>query len=126
MFSYALKCGYESTSSSWILLRVVYTLLGCFYNILDAKKTAVSIVWQCNLMCMQFVLLKPLLAVLPFILENFLLIDYYNLPLLSDNYYFNLYNPRLYIVIIQNISVAIAFYGITLYNLYDMYNIYMM
>ena len=31
---YALKCGYESISSSWILLRVVYTLLGCFYNIL--------------------------------------------------------------------------------------------
>eukprot|EP01041_Mallomonas_annulata_P006040 gene6040-12175_t len=86
--------------------------LRCCYDPRNAQRTASSIVWQCNAMCMQFVLLKPLLALLPLILERAGHIDYYNIPLVTASNMINWGSPRLYIGLIQNLSVASAFYGL--------------
>lgn len=82
----------------------------CCYN--NDNVHSVASVWlhQCLLMAMQFVLLKPLLTVVPLIVS---LIGYdYNVSMILDDHSINWYSPKLYANIVQNISVAIAFYGL--------------
>jgi hypothetical protein len=76
------------------------------------KPSSVAAAWlyQCKLMAMQFVIMKPVLTALPVIIELFG-IDYHGQPLVRDgNLNFNA--ARVYIIILQNLSVAIAFYGL--------------
>lgn len=76
------------------------------------KPSSVATAWlfQCQLMGMQFVLLKPILSFLPYLLEKFG-VDYNNIPLLIHNSP-NFQSPKLYIMVVANVSVCIAFYGL--------------
>ena len=76
----------------------------------DTEFLASSVFWQCFSMTMQFVLLKPLLAIIPYCL-TLLGVQYYNEPVLVNDM-INFSNPRLYMSIVQNVSVATAFYGL--------------
>ncbi len=85
----------------------------CGYNINSKKSIAYSFLYQCRLMGLQFVLMKPLLAMLPFIINSIIKKDIDDIPyLIGDNNAVNWNCPKLYIVILQNISVTIAFYGL--------------
>ena len=77
------------------------------------RPSSVAAAWlrQCQLMGMQFVLLKPLLAVAPFVLK-LLGLRYDELPPLIDHHALNWHSPKLYVMICQNVSVAVAFYGL--------------
>ena len=59
----------------------------------------------------QFVMMKPLLTALPFILRLWDKIDYDGRPPIL-NHTVNLYSPKLYIQLAENISVAVAFYAL--------------
>jgi hypothetical protein len=61
-------------------------------------------------MGMQFVLLKPVLSFIPYLLEKFG-VDYNGIPLLVNNSP-NFHAPKLYIMFVANVSVCIAFYGL--------------
>ena len=85
----------------------------CGYNINSKKSIAYAFLYQCRLMGLQFVLMKPLLAMLPFIINSIIEADIDDIPyLIGDNNSVNWRCPKLYIVILQNISVTIAFYGL--------------
>lgn len=77
------------------------------------KPSTVAAAWlyQCRLMAMQFVFFKPLLTAIPFII-TLSGIDYHRQPILLDDNTINWKAAKLYVVFFQNISVAIAFYGL--------------
>lgn len=90
----------------------------CCYDYHIPIRIAITWLYQCKLMVMQFVLLKPLLTFMPVV---FLLfgVDYYNIPVLLDpsndlTLYqrINFGSPQLYVLIMENISVTLAFYGL--------------
>ena len=62
------------------------------------RPTSVATAWlfQCQLMTMQFVMLKPLLTALPFILRLIKGLDYDNRPPILNGQ-INPYSPKLYI-----------------------------
>lgn len=72
---------------------------------------AASILDQCQTLAMQFVLLKPLLALVPFILETSG-VAYTSHNIVTEDHQIDWTSPRLYIYILLNISVAFAFYGL--------------
>ena len=84
--------------------------LSCCYDRKDHRKIAELVYRQCFLMTMQFVLLKPILALLPFVLE-LCGVPARGSPLLH-NQLPNFRNPRLYLAFVANMSVAVAFYGL--------------
>ena len=77
------------------------------------RPSSVAAAWlrQCQLMAMQFVLLKPLLAVVPLVLK-LLGVAYDSMPPLINHHTLNWHSPKLYVMICQNVSVAVAFYGL--------------
>ena len=90
----------------------------CCYDYHIPIRIAITWLYQCKLMVMQFVLLKPLLTIMPVI---FLLfgVDYYHIDVLleatDDLTLFqriNFSSPQLYLLMIENISVTLAFYGL--------------
>lgn len=101
---------------SKLLIRPKYHVIPpfpCGYNYNSKKSIAYSFLYQCRLMGLQFVLMKPLLAMLPFIINSIIKKDIDDIPyLIGDNNSVNWYCPKLYIIILQNISVTIAFYGL--------------
>ena len=77
----------------------------------DAGRVAASILFQCQVMALQFVLLKPVLAVIPLILQK-AGVDYYGVPMLTEKSWPNLLSVRMYMHVILNVSVAMAFWGL--------------
>lgn len=71
---------------------------------------AAATLHQCEIMAMQFVFIKPLLATAPFFiaLSGY---DYEGRPPISDGNV-DWFSARLYILICGNLSVSIAFYGL--------------
>ena len=84
--------------------------LPCCYG-RDPYSTAISWLNQCQLLAMQFVFVKPLLTVIPAILYVSHAYDIDKEPYLINNN-INWESPKLYVLILQNISVALAFYGL--------------
>jgi len=87
-------------------IRVPITCCGCWYR--EARKSAVGVattfLYQCLFFCLQFVVLKPFLAVANFAVND---LQYFGPPHPSDYHY-----PSLYILVLQNLSVSLAFYGL--------------
>jgi hypothetical protein len=83
----------------------------CCYDESNPMSVAAAVLDQCQVMALQFVLLKPLLAVIPFILEGSG-IPYESHHVLTDNNNIDLTAPKLYVAIVLNLSVAVAFYGL--------------
>ena len=81
----------------------------CCYNPVRVTSIAVAFLNQCKLMGMQFVIMKPTLAVLPYFI-HLTGYDYDGTAPFTDDRQVNWNSAKLYIMIIQNISVAIAFY----------------
>jgi hypothetical protein len=76
------------------------------------KPTSVAAAWlyQCKLMVMQFVILKPIMTLVPSLLRAFKIDVDMVAPFHDQTIEWT--SPRLYILFIQNISVAVAFYGL--------------
>jgi hypothetical protein len=77
----------------------------------DPVSTAISWLTQCQMLAMQFVFMKPLLTVIPSILYVSHVYDIDKVPPLVDNN-INWYSAKLYVLFLQNVSVALAFYGL--------------
>jgi hypothetical protein len=88
-----------------------------FYCCLDDRTLsnphtlAASVLDQCQALAMQFVLLKPLLALVPFLLESSG-VAYTSHNIVTENQSIDWSSPKLYIYLLLNISVAFAFYGL--------------
>lgn len=88
----------------------------CGYVYHKPFTVATQWLWQCKLLVMQFVFFKPLLSSLPFII-TVCGIDYHNETILLNGTLnsvsdINWNAPKLYVTILQNLSVALAFYGL--------------
>lgn len=92
------------------------------YEYDSSVRIAITWLYQCKLLVMQFVLLKPVYSILPFVLTS-LGVDYYHIPMSnaasdmedSTQAYFHQINwesPHLYMLILENLSVSLAFYGL--------------
>merc|ERR1711871_135257 len=83
----------------------------------DNRPVSIAKGWlfQCRLMALQFVLLKPLLGLVPLIFW-LLNVEYEGHPVLKKDHSLDWTAPRLYELIATNTSVAFAFWG--LLNLY--------
>ncbi|KAJ1440878.1 organic solute transporter Ostalpha-domain-containing protein, partial [Ochromonadaceae sp. CCMP2298] len=77
------------------------------------RPTSVAAAWlyQCQLMAAQFVLLKPLLTIIPLLLKATQVYNVDSVPMWINNGV-NFKAPNLYIMFAQNLSVALAFYGL--------------
>lgn len=83
----------------------------CCYRRARPVSIAAAWLYQCQLMAFQFVMIKPLFTLLPLILKYLKIYDVNKVPIFTHNT-LNWYAPTLYIVLIQNLSVFIAFYGL--------------
>lgn len=86
----------------------------CCYT--PSRVSSVAAAWlnQCRLLAMQFVIMKPTLTVLPYVI-TLCGYDYQapeHAPLLGDGRHVNWASAKLYVVAGMNISVALAFYGL--------------
>ncbi len=79
----------------------------------DNRPVSVAKAWlfQCRLMALQFVLLKPLLGLVPLVFW-LLHVEYEGHPVLKEDHSLDWTAPRLYSLIATNTSVAIAFWGL--------------
>lgn len=79
-------------------------------TIFGAAKMASAWLWQCRFFALQFVMIKPVLTLLPYIciLCRY---DYFGNVPYSDGR-FNFGSVQLYNMILANVSVALAFYGL--------------
>lgn len=68
----------------------------CCYTRHRPASVAATWLFQCQLMTMQFVMMKPILTALPFILRLCSSVDYDNRPPILNNA-INPYSPKLYI-----------------------------
>lgn len=75
------------------------------------RQLASTVIYQCMVMAMQFVLIKPLLAMMPII---FFLLDkpYDTIPMITIENHINWRSPMIYTYGIENLSVMVAFYGL--------------
>eukprot|EP01038_Epipyxis_sp_PR26KG_P008185 gene8185-11073_t len=90
--------------------------LTCCHKYANSHEIARAWLFQCRLMVYQFTLLKYVLTAIPFIIIM-CGIDYKSLPSPYSEGNFHWNSIKLYIIIIQNISVALAFHGLlTLYH----------
>ena len=83
----------------------------CCHDAQHPQSVAAAVVDQCRNMVMQFVLLKFILTLLPFILAG-VGVEYDNHYLLTSDNNIDWTSPKLYVLFVLNISVAIAFYGL--------------
>jgi hypothetical protein len=81
-------------------------------DINSPRNVAASVLYQCSCMTLQFVLLKPLLAVIPFFF-------YLGGVAYEEHQYYDIEtgaidwtSPKLYVLMVANISVSLAFYGL--------------
>ena len=85
------------------------------------RPTSVATAWlfQCQLMTMQFVMLKPLLTALPFILRLIKQLDYDNRPPILNGQ-INPYSPKLYIQVSNKIIMRLIYSDIlpTIFRIY--------
>jgi hypothetical protein len=72
---------------------------------------AAATLHQCEVMAMQFVVFKPLLATAPFFVE-ICGYDYDGHPPIATDGNIDWFSARLYIMILGNLSVSLAFYGL--------------
>jgi hypothetical protein len=79
----------------------------------DASSVAVAWLYQCKMMALQFVLLKPVLVVLPIALGCIPGVDM-NVPTIT-HHRVNWDSPALYINMLQCVAVSVAFYGLLLF-----------
>ena len=104
--------GTNSTSPTLTHTKPSKPPLPCFHYMNNRRSIAATIIYQCQMMAMQFVFFKPILAGLPFLLKA-CGVDYDHVPILSSHSHsINWSCPRLYINLMLNISVAVAFYGL--------------
>lgn len=83
----------------------------CCHDASHPSSVAAAVVDQCRNMVMQFVLLKFVLTLAPFVLKG-IGIEYDNHYLLTDDNQIDWTSPKLYVLFLLNVSVAIAFYGL--------------
>lgn len=83
----------------------------CSYDANNPRSVAAAILYQCQILGMQFVFFKPLLAALPFFLE-LSGVPYTSHPLITEQNHLDWTSPKLYVYAILNISVTLAFYGL--------------
>jgi hypothetical protein len=69
------------------------------------------VIYQCQVMAMQFVLIKPILALMP-VLFFLLKKPYDDVPMFTDSKHVNWHSPEVYTYAVENLSVMIAFYGL--------------
>lgn len=91
--------------------RLISPPIPCCKHENNVRSLAATVLYQCQTMALQFVLLKPLLAALPILLET-CGIGYYNVNVITDSHQVNWAAPKLYVILALNVSVAIAFYGL--------------
>lgn len=108
----------QRSLSSFAPTRLKYvTIQPPFYCCADKRTLsnphtlAASVLDQCQALAMQFVLLKPLLALVPFILETSG-VAYTSHNIVTETHQIDWSSPKLYIYFVLNISVALAFYGL--------------
>ena len=107
----AMEMAIQTQSSKPSLHMVpLFSCCECCYTKHKPSSVAAWWLYQCKFMVMQFVILKPFLAVLPTILE-LSHYDYENVPMFQDNS-INWTCAKLYVLLVQNLSVAIAFYAL--------------
>lgn len=83
----------------------------CCYRRSRPVSIAAAWLYQCQLMAFQFVMIKPIVTLVPLILKYSKIYDVNKIPLF-DKGSLNWLAPTLYIAAVQNISVFIAFYGL--------------
>lgn len=83
----------------------------CCYHVNDCRSIAAAWLYQCQLMALQFVIMKPLLTVIPLLVAVGGAYDMDKDSPWGDNT-LNWESPKLYIMFFQNVSVMIAFYGL--------------
>jgi outer membrane murein-binding lipoprotein Lpp len=82
----------------------------CMYDPHRPSSVAEYWLYQCRLMVMQFVFLKPIFALLPSILK---LSGYnYDQQFAFHDGHINWASAKIYIIFLENISVGMAFYGL--------------
>jgi hypothetical protein len=97
-----------------------YSIQPPFYCCVDQRtlanpnSLAASVLDQSQALAMQFVLLKPLLAIVPLILESSG-IPYHAHNIVTPTHEIDWSSPKLYIYLLLNISVAFAFYGLVIF-----------
>lgn len=84
----------------------------CCYRVQRPTTVAAAWLYQCQLMAVQFVILRPVLTIVPLVLKHTGVVDLTAAPVLLDGYNINWYAPNLYILFVTNVSVAVAFYGL--------------
>lgn len=82
----------------------------CCYRRNECVSVAAAWLYQCQLMAMQFVIFKPLLTVIPLLLTVTGAYDMNVSPWGNNTINWN--SPKLYIIFLENVSVALAFYGL--------------
>ena len=84
----------------------------CCYDWNRPSSVAKAWLYQCKMMAIQFVLMKPTLSLVPLIFW-LLKIDYdSHSPFDPETHSINWTSPKLYVLLSSNISVAIAFWGL--------------
>lgn len=83
----------------------------CCYDRSSPLSVAKNWLWQCRILALQFMFIKPLVTVVPLILSVSGAYNIDSIPPWQHNTV-NWHSPKLYIVIIQNLSVGLAFYGL--------------
>eukprot|EP00981_Chlorochromonas_danica_P002250 scaffold437_cov168-Ochromonas_danica.AAC.67 len=78
----------------------------------DPEAVAKAWLWQCQILAMQFVFVKPFSTFLPFVLQLCGVYDEEKAPAWWEDGQVNWQSPRLYVLIVQNLSVALAFTGL--------------
>ena len=76
----------------------------CLWPCVKPQTTAKHFLWQCQLACIQFVVLKPALSLTVFALGH--------LDMPEPRNWYDLRHYELYVTVILNVSVATAFYGL--------------
>ena len=83
----------------------------CCYRTQRPTTVAAAWLYQCQFMAFQFVIMRPLLTVVPLVLRYTGVIDIAAIPMFLNGT-INWHAPNIYILFITNISVATAFYGL--------------
>jgi hypothetical protein len=84
----------------------------CCYTT-QAEAVAKAWLWQCQFLAMQFVFVKPLSTFLPYFLRACQLYDMDALPPWdAASHRIDWHAPKLYLLVVQNLSVALAFAGL--------------
>jgi len=101
----------EASASTSASLHDVRPPCPCSYDEKNPKSIAAAILYQCQILAMQFVFLKPVLAAFPFFLE-LSGVPYTDHSLLTEKNSLDWTSPKLYVYTVLNISVSLAFYGL--------------